>query len=136
MTIPQNCQTIVQQYVTAISDELEIEPHGDGCVITTPFMRPDGDFVELMAEHSQSGALRITDMGESLTFLHLSGLSLSQRILNDIRRVSTRYGVSLSLNELVVEVSDTSDFNPLHAMIQATMNVSSLIEKRRPNVRL
>ena len=136
MTIPQNCQTIVQQYVTAISDELEIEPHGDGCVITTPFMRPDGDFVELMAEHSQSGALRITDMGESLAFLHLSGLSLSQRILNDIRRVSTRYGVSLSLNELVVEVSDTSDFNPLHAIIQATMSVSSLIEKRRPNVRL
>ena len=40
------------------------------------------------------------------------------------------------MNELVVEVDNSPDFNPLHAMIQATMSVSGLIEKRRPYARL
>ena len=136
MTDTHHCETVVRQYVEAMSAGLEIEPHGDGCIVMTPFMRPDGDFVELMVAHGEDGALRLTDMGESVAFLHLSGLSLSRQIMGDIRRIASRYGVSLAQNELVVEDQVAPDLNPVHALIQAMMGVSGLVEKRRLNARI
>ena len=133
---PRSCEAITRQYIEALSGDLKVEPYGRGCIITTPFMRADGDFVELMAELGQSGTIRLTDMGESLAFLHLHGLSLSKRILGDVRRISGRYGVNLNINELVVEVDEAADSNPLHALIQAVTSVSDLVEKRRPRTRI
>jgi hypothetical protein len=129
------CTEIVRNYAAAISDQIAVETNRDGCVILTPFLRPDGDFIEVAAESGADGFVQLTDMGETIAFLHLSGLSLSRRVLNDIRRVSHRYGVDLSINELVISAQTTSDINPLHALLQATLGVAALIEKRRPYVR-
>lgn len=129
------CTEIVRNYAAAISDQISVESNRHGCVILTPFLLPDGDFIEVAAESGVDGVVRLTDMGETIAFLHSSGLSISRRVLNDIRRVSHRYGVDLSINELVIGAQTSSDINPLHALLQAALGVAALIEKRRPYVR-
>jgi hypothetical protein len=130
------CEDIVRTYVRAVFEGVSVEQYGDGCVVLTPFLRPDGDFIEVAAETRPDGSIQLTDMGETVAFLHLSGLFLSRRVLGDVRRVSHRYGVELAVNELVIGVNSASDINPLHALVQAALGVAALIEKRRPYARL
>lgn len=134
MTSGNKCEQVVHGYLEELDQEVVVEPIVDGCVIITPFLMPDGDYLEVTARFLPSGTVRLTDTGETISFLWLNGLSLSRTILQDVRRIARRYGTSLNRNQLVVD-SDEGD-NPLHRLIQAILGVASLIEKRRPYARL
>ncbi|MEK7806563.1 MAG: hypothetical protein AAB528_02420, partial [Chloroflexota bacterium] len=54
------CTEIVRNYAAAISDQIAVETNQDGCVILTPFLRPDGDFIEVAAESGADGVVRLT----------------------------------------------------------------------------
>ena len=128
-----DCEAIVREYMDSLRSGITVESQDDECVIVTPYLRPDGDYIELGAGVGQDGSPRLTDWGETMAFLHLNGLALSRPILLDVRRIAERYGVALTLNELEIPLGTAPpNLNPLQSLIQAIIDVAGLIEKRRP----
>ena len=133
MTSQSLCQDLVRNYLGALGQEAELENIPGGCLITTPFLMPDNDNIQLFARSRANGSVQLTDTGDTIRFLWINGLSLSRTTMGDIRRITKRYGVNLARNELVVDAE--GDENPLHQLIQAVLGVSALIEKRRPHAK-
>ena len=138
MTQSIDCARIVNQYSESISTGLEVEPIEDGCVVISPFVRPDGDYFEVIAEMPLPNVVRLTDLGETMSYLHSSGMTLSRQVMRDVRRIAQRFEVSVEVNELVTALDDDAPArgNPVHRLLQAMINVAALVERRRPNTRL
>ena len=128
------CEQVVQTYLKGLTDDVQLETTDQGCLVVTPFLLPDGDYVEVSVINLPDGTVRFTDEGETINSLWLNGLSLSRSILEDIRRIGRLHGVSVARNELIIQ-GDEAD-NPLHRLIQAIQATAALIEKRRPFPRL
>lgn len=129
------CEQAIQEYLAY----LKMEAHGfadDGeCVITTPFVRPDGEGIEVALRPLPDGRVSITDMGNSLGYLFVNGLSLSRTLLNDARGIAKSHSVALQRNHLVMHTRAEAVGMAMHGLIQATLGVSDLIHKRRPSSR-
>ena len=131
------CKTLVAEYLNTLGGEFVTSDNESGCSILTPFIRPDGDSLEVLAERRSDGRIILSDGGETFAYLYLSGLSLSRKLQDDARRISERYGVGVDVNELVTEVSSNGQVgDAFHGLLQAMMNVAALIEKRRPYINL
>jgi hypothetical protein len=63
-----HCEQITQQLARLFT----CERRDFGTLVRTPFVRPDGDFVEVVVRDEASGTL-ITDLGETLRWLHSVG---------------------------------------------------------------
>ncbi len=132
------CLTLVNAYVGALREGFEAEAVDDKrCLIVTPFRRPDGEMVEVEAEMLPGGSFRMSDVGDSIGYLHVNGLSVTRGVLEDIKRLSRSYGVSLDGYELTIEAANQSAWGQaLHSILQATLAATDLIQKRRPYERL
>lgn len=131
------CKMLVAEYLETLQGEFVTTDNESGCSILTPFIRPDGDSLEVLAERRSDGRVFLSDGGETFAYLYLSGLSLSRKLQDDARRISERYGVGVDINELVTEVANSGQVGEaFHGLVQAMMNVAALIEKRRPYVNL
>lgn len=133
MVLPVNCEKVVRDYLGRLEGEFTTTRTKDGCYIATPFIRPDGEAVELVAERDVSGRMRLTDMGDSLGYLYINGLTLSRNLIADVRATCRQFGASLEGSELVVANGDASELGEsFHALLQTVLSVTDLIQRRRP----
>lgn len=130
------CEQVVVKYLEALSGEFETTRSGSGCFLVTPFIRPDGEAIELELEQLSSGHVLIGDMGDTLGYLYVNGLTLSRSTLDNARRIARPLGVSLQRNALVVETEPESIGDAVHRLIQSVLAVTSLIRGRRANGRI
>lgn len=135
------CEELLEGYVRRYLQQLQAGFRAcgaeDKCVTVTPFRRPDGEMVEVELKLLPGGRIRLTDMGDSIGYLHINGLTLTRSVLQDTRKLCRRYGVSLERYELVTEVdTEAGAGERLHALIQSALAVTDLIQKRRPVNRL
>lgn len=131
------CHDLVTQYVQTLRESFRTSENAFGCSISTPFVRPDGDIIELLVEHGSDGRIVLSDGGATFSYLYVSGLALSKRLQDDARKIGRRYGIGLEMNELVAQVSDGALAGEVaHNLVQAILNVAALIEKRRPFLNL
>lgn len=131
-----DCSNILDKYVENLESKFQVERHDAGCLITTPFLRPDGDQVELLLEPRPDGRINLTDMGDTTAYLQLCGLSLSRKLMLDAKRIVGRFGASININEVIILTDETELSEAIHDLIQATLGVASLVEKRRPHANL
>ena len=134
--MPQTCHDIVAEYIDILKDEFQVAPSDNGCLLATPFIRPDGEGIEIELEALSDGRVRIGDMGDTLGYLYVNGMILSRNLIADARRISKPHDVSLTNNELSVTVEPESLGRGMHGLIQATISVTDLIEKRRSTSRV
>ena len=134
MTTP--CTDVLPAYTEALAGQFAISETDDGCFVSTGFVRPDGESIELELESLADGRIRITDMGDSFGYLYVNGLTLSRTLMREAERISAGFGVSAKGSALSIEIDDQSMGNGLHSLIQATLAVSGLIRKRRPYARV
>lgn len=132
------CDLLISRYLNSLRSEFSTEPLDDKCVIITPFRRPDGEMVEIEVRALPDGRIQLSDMGDSLGYLHVNGLTLTRNVLEDVRQLSRRYRVLFSRQyELTVEDDpNVPDNENLHSLIQAVLAVTDLVYKRRPLERL
>lgn len=134
--MPLDCSEIVSTYIANLEANFSVEAHPSGCVIVTPFLRPDGDCIEILIEERIDGDLLLTDMGDTLGYLHVNGMLLSRRLMDDARRISHRFGASINVNEIVLQTEVSGINASLHDLVQASINIAALVEKRRPYANL
>ena len=136
MTYAVTCHSVVDRYLKLLSDDFEITPSDSGCYVLTPFTRPDGEAVELELVSLANGSVRLSDMGDTLGYLYVNGLTLTQAVLDKIRRIARRNRVLLRQGVLVIEGDDVMNGDALHRLIQATVETTSLIQGRRSTSRV
>lgn len=138
VTNPNTCAEVVHGYLEYLSSEFTAVETDHGCVITTPFTRPDGEFVEIAVEPLPSARVKLTDMGDTLGYLYVNGLTLSRNLLDNVRKISRPLGISVEGSALVVRPGDVTAFgSAFHQLLQSVLSVTEMIQKRRPtnNVR-
>jgi len=65
-------------------------PHGDYQRMRTPFLYPDGDYIDLYCRNESDGTITVSDLGETTRWLRMQTLSTrrsakQEALLNDIK---------------------------------------------------
>ncbi len=125
------CPKAVPVYWEHLSNEFEVSKSNDGCFVLTPFLRPDGEAIELQLKVRPDNRVLLSDMGDSLGYLYVNGLTLTKAVMDKTRRISRGFSVTLSQNELSVYSDAQSIGEALHRLIQATLAVTDLIQTHK-----
>ena len=136
MTATNVCTDVVASHLKRLSEDFAVWPSERGCFVATPFTRPDGEVVELEILVLPNGSFRLTDMGDSLGYLYVNGLTLTRTLLDKARDIARGYGVSLDRNALIVGANGEISRDDLHRLVQATLAVTSLIHGSRSATRV
>ncbi len=127
----KTCPDIVQRYLNLLADDFEVTPSDRGCYITTPFMRPDGDAIDLELTFFPNGSVRLSDMGDTLGYLDVSGIRLTDSVLDKVRRIARRNGVDMWRGALLIDGDDAAQGDALLRLTHAVMEASCLIQSSR-----
>ena len=130
------CGEVLAKYFDHISGDFDCTGTSRGCFLVTPFVRPDGEAIELELEINEVGKARISDMGDTIGYLYVNGLTLSRSLLNTARQISRPFGVSIERNSLIIDADADEIGEALHNIIQSSISVTDLIYRRRPNNRV
>ena len=130
------CEQAIGEYLTHLNTGFVGEALNGEYVIVTPFVRPDGEGIDVALRPLPDGRINITDMGNTLGYLFVNGLSLSRNLLEDAKGIAKSHGVTLQRNQLVVHTGADAVGVAMHGLIQATLGVSDLVHKRRPSSRV
>ena len=130
------CETAVEKYLFRLSKDLEVIQSNNGCYLLTPFIRPDGESISLELVSLPNGNLRLSDMGDTLGYLYINGLTLTKTLLDKARLIAKGYGVSFQGNALVLDGDPSLAGDGIHNIIQSVLAVTSLIQSRRSTTRV
>lgn len=130
------CGEAIARYLATLTEEFQVVPDGDGCVLVTPFVRPDGEGIEIELTILENGAASLSDMGSTMSYLYVNGLTLSRSLMDQAKSIARGHGVQIQRNALTTSMGQDSAGQSIHGLIQATLEISGLIHKRRPNSRV
>jgi len=137
MTTADLCEGVVGAYLKELQKEFAITTVGHGCSIVTPFIRPDGEALEIMVELLAPGRFRLTDTGDTLGYLYTNGLTLSRSVLDSAKGICRRFGTSLEGAALVIQLEEQAEVGEaVHKLIQTMITATDLVQKRRPMERV
>lgn len=134
MTSSTLCDDVVARYLDFLSGDFETAPSLDinnGCYILTPLARPDGEAIELELALLPNGNARLSDMGDTVGYLYVNGLSLTQSVLDKVRSVARRHQISLLQSDLVIESEGALPDDAVHRLVQTVIEASALVQGRR-----
>lgn len=136
MTTANPCNGLVEGYLSQLSNDFEVSRFGDRCYIATPFTRPDGEVIEFGAVTLSNGQTRLSDMGDTLGYLYVNGLTLTRSLIDKVREITRGYGVIVDRNAIVATVDPIAIGEDLHKLIHACLAVASLIFGGRSSARV
>jgi hypothetical protein len=117
---------LVSRYASWIKDRLDLRAAGEFAIISTPFLDPHNDEIELYLR-KQGDAFVVTDAGETLSDLEDLGLEISteKRKLH-LEQILNGFGVMSDGRELFVRTSEQDFPQRKHNLIQAVLAVHDL----------
>jgi hypothetical protein len=102
-----NCGLIVQKYLSLLSDQFKTVDLGNSCLITTPYLSIDNDYIEIIAFKTDDGSWKLSDDGYCLDFLFLNGLEIKTiNRKNILESVSLIRGVTIENDEVFIKVEE------------------------------
>ena len=124
------CEEAITEFLGNLKNAFKSEPSEDGCILVTPFLRPDNTSIELSLSRDDSGRFIITDNGDTIDSLFICGLNIgSKRFKERTRIISHRYGVTIK--EGAISLTSTENIGEgLLSLIGAIQDVSYLIYNR------
>ena len=130
------CGEAIAGYLATLTEELQVASDRDDCVLVTPFVRPDGEGIEVELTIREDGTASLSDMGSTMSYLYVNGLTLSRSLMNQAKSIARSHGVHIQRNALTTSMGQDLVGQSIHGLIQATLEISSLIHKRRPTSRV
>ena len=109
-----------------LDEHYTIEEYQDRWIIGTPHLDRQDDFVEVTLMNASGGGLRITDSGESMAELGMSGMNLTEARMRYIRNIVKRFGLHFDQNEIWSPVHGGDIGNALQRLLQGMSNVQEI----------
>lgn len=124
------CRKLVDDYLGWLSQGFSVESLGRECLITTPFLSPDGDQIQIRT-FLRNGDAFLSDDGYAYDFLYMAGIDLDGR--SQTRKL--QFATILSANnilfddgEMITKVAQEEGLGPaLHRLIRAIQSCQHLI---------
>jgi hypothetical protein len=116
-----------------IAAEFDTFEQAGACFVATPFLRRDNDPVVLRIEELPDGRLVITDDGETVDYLRLSGHSVRRNsaFQKQLQAVVESLGVRAEDDEILVETDEGGFAEALTAVARAAQHTSYLAYRGR-----
>lgn len=117
---------IVDGYVNQLRRDMEIVRWGDGFCVVTPMLNRDNDLMSVYVSRSPSRGFVVSDLGETIGDLELSGFEMTDERMARIDAIAARYGVSIKDCELYVEGPKRGVADRMNMLIQAMAAVDGM----------
>lgn len=117
---------IVDGYVSQLRRDMDIVRWGDGFCVVTPMLNRDNDLMDVYVSKSPSRGFVISDLGETIGDLELSGFEMTDERMARIEAIVARYGVSIKDCELYVEGPKRGIADRMNMLIQAMAAVDGM----------
>lgn len=117
---------IVDGYVSQLRRDMEIVRWGDDFCIVTPMLNRNNDLMSVYVSRSPSRGFVVSDLGETIGDLELSGFEMTDERMARIDAIVARYGVSIKDCELYVEGSKRDVASRMDMLIQAMAAVDGM----------
>ncbi len=124
-----HCASVLDNYLASMPDRYAVHREADGCRFVTPFYLPDNTQLTVSIVERPDGSVEVTDFGETVDHLFLSGLTLR----SDDRRlvtISRRFGVEIDGGEITKVVDSSSVSRAIDDVVHAVLDVSYLVYTR------
>ena len=130
----QECDTLIEAYVSWLRKGLVTQELRGSCELTTPFLDRHNDHVQGYAQ-KQNGNVILSDDGYTMADLRASGLDLNSPKRKDIlQSVLNGFGVRNDGGRLVVEASPRNLGQRTHNLVQAMLAISDMFVMARARV--
>lgn len=128
------CQKLIDGYVSWLHQGLSVEEVGEACELTTPFLDRHNDYLQVYATR-RNGNIILSDDGYILSDLRTSGLEVDtpkrKMVLDSVLK---GLGVRAENNQLMVEASASNLGQRLHSLVQAMLAVNDMFVMAQPRV--
>ena len=121
---------LLRQHFSAECDAYE---HAGASFIVTPLLRQDNDRVTLRIDERDDGRLLVTDGGETIDYLRLSGCAVrtSAAFRKRIQAVGASFGVTIEHEEISLEADERDVAEALATVARAAQHMSYLVHYRQ-----
>ena len=131
MTASATQPDVVDTYLKWLSNELETKPSDSGHFLMTPFEMPDGTGITLELETLPNGDILINDLGDTLGYLFVNGLTLDKSVIDKANFIAKCHGITFEDSFLSIETTPEDAGRAIHDMIRTVIAVTDLIHLRR-----
>ncbi len=125
---------MINDYVNWLKENIAYERIGDYVEIVTPFVDRHNDSIQVYIKKISDDDYLLTDGGEIISDLILSGIEITphrQKMINDILM---RFGVQSNNREITINACENDFPAKKHFLIQALLTIDDLFMTSRPNV--
>ena len=120
------CQKLIDDYVSWLRQGLSVESVGDACELTTPFLDRHNDHLQVYAVRN-NGNIVLSDDGYILSDLRTSGLEVdTPKRKTVLDSVLNGFGVKSEDGRLLVEASTSNLGQRLHSLVQAMLAINDM----------
>ena len=133
MTAERSRDTRLELLQKHFSAECDAYQHAGASFIITPLLRQDNDRVTLRIDELKGGRVLITDGGETIDYLRLSGCAVrtSAPFRKRIHAVGASFGVKIEDEEISLEADECDVAEALATVARAAQHMSYLVYYRR-----
>ena len=126
---------IIEEYAKYIKSNMVATQQGEAVCISTPMLNRNNDCMNVYVGDSETGGYILSDMGETISDLELSGFKMTAQRIEKMRSILSGYGVRISDGELYVSAS--SDVLPvrMNMLLQAMASVDDMYMLSQGSVR-
>ncbi|EPD78784.1 DUF1828 domain-containing protein [Atopobium sp. oral taxon 199] len=133
----EQANKIIDNYSKWVISNMFAVQQGNAVRIITPMLDRNNDCMSILIGESPNGGYSLTDLGETISDLELSGLTLSSETRSaKLDQVLAGFGVSKTdANELFISASDDDISIKMNMMLQAMISVDDLFFLNKDSVR-
>ena len=133
MTAERSRDTRLELLQEHFSAECDAYQHAGASFIITPLLRQDNDRVTLRIDELKGGRVLITDGGDTIDYLRLSGCAVrtSAPFRKRIHAVGASFGVKIEDEEISLEADECDVAEALATVARAAQHMSYLVYYRR-----
>jgi len=123
---------IISQFLGFLKKCLRIYSLEGRYKIVGPFLRPDGDYIEVEAIPQNDGKILLTERGESLDYLYSIGLRMNtEEFKRTLSLIARQNNIELSREELFILTEKEKIGESLYKLINAIFTVCCLSYRKR-----
>ncbi len=132
-----DCARLLATYLGNLEEQFSVEPEGEDCILTTPFLSPDNDPIQIRLS-LKGESVEMSDMGESIGFLFLHGVELKpnsrQRWFFDT--TLRRLGMAASESEITTKVPVGQVLDAIIRLTEAIRSAQHIVMTAKARSRL
>jgi len=126
------CRKAIESYLERLRGSFQVRDSQDGCIVVTPFMRRDNDFIEVALVSQPDGSILVTDYAETVDYLALEGLNIhrSREARRCLDQTARRFNVEIVDDEIRAIAAPDTLGETFERVVQAAQDVAYLVYRR------